>query len=110
MSFVDFFALALAADALIVIWFHYDSPVASLREKLAASPTWWVAKLATCRFCLMHWAPILVFLFLYTPSLFVTGTDAVLFKLPLYSLATTNFTRILYICNPRLLATCLSKN
>ncbi len=126
MTWLDFFALALAASALVDVW-RNGSIFATGRAVLEAKadeegwlaesesshsspglPTPWYwqrvplffAKMLNCHFCLSHHTPWILAVLFFLPALWLTGTWAWLLKLPVYSLAATRLGTIVNACVP----------
>ena len=127
MTWLDFFALTLAASALVDVW-RNGSIFATGRAVLEAKvdeegdwstesessypppglPTPWYwrmipaffARILNCPFCLSHHTPWVLAVLFFLPALWCTGTWAWVLKLPVYSLAATRLGTIINACVP----------
>jgi hypothetical protein len=115
MFVLDFIALILAVGAPINAWLHPGGILEELREYVAAwaegsyedrPPTWReifrerIGALANCRFCLSYHVPWVLLLLCYVPSLWLHSPWDMLVKLPIYSLAATRVSMILWPLDP----------
>jgi hypothetical protein len=106
MTWLDFVALILATGTPINAWLYEQSILAGWREwvhawgdtgeedtrfrpRLRDRIRFRLAELATCRFCLSHWVPVILIGAFFVPSMFLIEPWNIIMKLPIYSLAIT---------------------
>jgi len=113
MTWIDFIALGLAAGVPINTWLHPGglfeeavewlrvwaefvptdaNPKPRLKDKIRSK----LGQLATCPFCLSHHTPWILLLLFFVPSLWLSSPWDVIFKLPIYSMAATQITLIVF--------------
>lgn len=88
MTPLDLLALALAARAVLDVWFDEDSVLADPRARTQLWQSWFWRTLFNCRFCMSYWVPAGLLGF-FVASLFLPDPWAVVAKLPIYGLAAT---------------------
>ena len=111
MSFLDFIIIILATDAITSAWF-YGELFTKVREyfyKILDNYTkndeediedWFFGMLFTCPFCLSYHIAFWTVILLWLPSYFLSEPWNIVYKLPLYALATTTVIHFLQQVRP----------
>jgi len=101
MDLLDFVALFLAAGAVVNAWMKKDGLFAGWRDWLAiwgdqSGWRWFFATLLNCRVCLTYHAAFWLMVVFYLPSHFwLSPPWAVVWFLPVYSLAATRLSLLI---------------